>query len=142
MSTTLPAPKASSGLRPINLALTPQQVLAGWPRKASLTALWSGGGTAARWTVLAAPKELVRPQGGAILPEGQLRAPPQNADAPPFQGGWVGCLEYELGAHLEPVAATHGPQTGRRTLIHWLRCDHARIYDHPLGRWWAVGKPP
>jgi para-aminobenzoate synthetase component 1 len=129
------------------LALTPQQALARWPHESPLAALWSGGGTRSggiegRWTVLAAPSDQLCQQ-DSLLPDVPLHSTARSAaDAPPFQGGWIGCLEYELGAVLEPAAVRHGPQTGRGTLVHWLRCDDALIFDHLHHRWWAIGQPP
>lgn len=64
----------------------------------------------------------------------------QLPDVPPFTGGWVGFLEYELGYSWEPAASTRGKRgsPGAR----WFRCDDALLHHRATGRWWAVGDPP
>jgi para-aminobenzoate synthetase component I len=122
--------------RLVELRLTPEQAFAAWPKGVALAAMWSGGPvepTRTRWTVLA------RPSGESGWPGAGLIAAAQcDPQAPPFQGGWIGVLEYELGVTFEPKA---GP--GQRAgAARWFRCDDALIYDRLERRWWAVGDPP
>ncbi len=71
-----------------------------------------------------------------------------SSDWPPFVGGWVVALAYELGASLEPAAARRCerdlplPEHRRRTpQAILLRCDAAYAHDGLTDRWWAVGAP-
>jgi para-aminobenzoate synthetase component 1 len=118
-------------------------VLSRWPRQTPLAELWSGGGGPhARWTVLALPQPAPTAE---MCPSAGGSGPLASPDAPPFQGGWIGCLEYELGAVLEP-AAGRGAATSNSlrsgSFTSWVRCDDALIFDHVRSRWWAVGAPP
>jgi para-aminobenzoate synthetase component 1 len=88
-----------------------------------------------RWTILAHPSREVG------WPEVRLGGSGLREDpwAPPFRGGWVGLLDYELGAGFEPAAGAHPARTG---CMRWLQCEDALIYDRRRRRWWAVGNPP
>jgi para-aminobenzoate synthetase component 1 len=122
--------------RPVELRLTPEGAFAAWPKGVPLAAIWSGGPVdqdRTRWTILACPS------GETEWPELDLAdRGPSDPHAPPFQGGWIGVLDYELGVAFEPAA---GPAQ-RPGAARWLRCDDAIIYDRMNRRWWAVGDPP
>ncbi|MFN7020656.1 MAG: anthranilate synthase component I family protein [Phycisphaerales bacterium] len=70
------------------------------------------------------------------------RADP-DPDRPPFVGGWIGALSYELGRFIEPAASR--PQTPQsetswpRMLLH--RCPAAYVHDRVTDQWWIVGRP-
>lgn len=66
------------------------------------------------------------------------RAPARANDAPPFVGGWIGCLHYELGRVVEPAAGIGSARPGA-TLMVWQRCPAAYAHDRRTGCWWAVG---
>jgi anthranilate/para-aminobenzoate synthase component I len=145
----------------------PGEALARWPREEPLAALWSGGDPrVARWTVLGRPtRSLVLPSGAALgqaeqfLLDAGFAGPiargeriDRDGDTPPFVGGWVGWLGYELGAVLEPRARVeHAPWRRTRAaskaecdwpLAVMQRVDDAWIFDRVLARWWRLGTPP
>ncbi len=150
-----PHPVAGVAKR-IALKCSPEQVFAGWPRDVPLAAIWSaGGGPHARWTVLAQPASVARavPHENTVVTtlKALLEVALDTAtteftgpDAPPFQGGIIGVLEYELGSVLEPAVLRGGkgslPGPGATVEVH--RCDDALMFDHLRGQWWAVGNPP
>ena len=82
-----------------------------------------------------------------------LRATPSPAasrsddpDTPPFAGGWIGWLGYDLGHHIEP--ASRSPAAGSNSnddrawpLLEWHRCPAAYIHDAWTNRWWIAGDP-
>lgn len=64
-----------------------------------------------------------------------------DGDAPPFVGGWIVSLGYELGRVIEPRSAssTHTPADTDRPLLLMQRCPGAYVHDRATGWWWAVG---
>lgn len=130
-----------------DLAQTPEQVIESWPREVPLAAFGLGAVSRwSRWAVLALPARTVRCHEGelpdAILSEifGARRALATD-DGPPFRGGWIGWLGYELGAQLEPKARlAKGALSDRAwpTLV-FHRCDVAWCYDKLERRWWMTG---
>ncbi len=79
-----------------------------------------------------------------------------DPERPPFVGGYVGMMGYELGERIEPRVAgerrvnTGGApvdaRSGRGEQANadwpeqlWYRIDAALVFDHAVARWWAVG---
>ena len=149
----MPAPTltpAPSPPRPLHLRLTPRELLAAWPPHQPLTALCSDAASPhARWSILARPASTstYSPATAAdalALLRSLLEAPSGHnpkPDEPPFQGGRILALSYDLGRVLEPAVgpAPHAPTT---PLILSHDCPDALIYDHARGQWWSVGSPP
>lgn len=138
---TIPAVTRLLESRRVDLGLGPLEVLRAWPAAVPAAALISGfpGGVArSRWSIIAAPGEWVPiDRRGTILPasRGAAAAAP---DSPPFVGGWIGYLGYELGGVLEPRAARRGGGSDG-ALGGWARCESAFVHDNATGRWWLVG---
>ncbi len=76
-----------------------------------------------------------------------------SSDLPPFVGGWIGVLSYDLGRELEPSASglharskAHGdarpdsPLDDAWPLVVTQSLPAALAYDHALRRWYAVGR--
>ncbi|TVQ60416.1 MAG: anthranilate synthase component I family protein [Phycisphaerales bacterium] len=64
-------------------------------------------------------------------------------DAPPFVGGWIGWLGYDLGRRLEPTGQgvrARAASDRDWPLGLWLRCPGAMVHDAWTGRWQAVGE--
>ncbi|MBC7833673.1 MAG: anthranilate synthase component I family protein [Phycisphaerales bacterium] len=153
----------------------PTDVLAAWPAARPLVVLWSGddGSAESRWTIMAQPREVLRCDrgpGGAVRcrliaggVERELSADPLEAlraciestastaekhavgEAPPFRGGWIGALSYELGHLIEPAALRGGmgnvEQSGadRWPLMEMQYCPAAYCHDNQTGVWWRGG---
>jgi len=118
--------------------------------------------TETRWTLLATPTDAAQP---ASIPElttllastrrlgsdQRLVSPisPANRQSPgpscppPFTGGWIGWLGYDLGHTIEPTARVRSSPNPDRPwpIAELLRCPGAYAYDHGSGRWWVVGDP-
>jgi len=132
-----------------------------------MSVLWSGGESpSSRWIVLARPGVCRVLPATATKSEAEsflrdvgfdraIRQHASNADkgTPPFRGGWIGWLSYELGGVLEPRARVeHAPRrlagaVGKPPPSDWpltvfQRCDDALIFDRSRGRWWSIGTPP
>ena len=136
----------------------PLAVAAGWPIDRPLAALLSarGGSPHARWSILTTPKgsrtlkssEYTAENGlqealdGLIPPKGRLDSSSDPA-CPPFRGGTLLVLPYELGRALEP-RATHParPAVGDTVLATALECPTALVHDRMHGHWWLVGPEP
>lgn len=122
--------------------------MAAWPADLPLACLCSGDpadqppGPWARWTILATPTDTItaRTPRDALAPIDTVLAQhapaPPPADHPPFAGGLIGSLSYDLGLALEP-ASSAAPPTG--PLATWLVCPGAYAHDALTGRWWVVG---
>lgn len=78
-------------------------------------------------------------------------ASPFNSTAPPFTGGWIGSISYDLGAVIEPTAksSTHfkvahnqkpPPQTNPLFELAW--CEDGLLFDHLTGAIHEFGAPP
>lgn len=141
-------------------------MVAGWPLELPLLALvsddpeaWGEGERRSRWSYFApGTGERVVVPGGAGAEEalGALEGALGGGHGgwsgavgegePPFVGGWVGALAYELGFSLEPASARvcgRDPQgvEQRRSVPQAVltRCDAAYAHDGVTGRWWVVG---
>lgn len=141
------APRRTPRIRKLDRRDAPDDVIAAWPAHEPLAALVSAGAPArgARWTILARPGERLPNNGPDAL--GALAAPRAapsgDPDAPPFVGGWIGWLSYDLGRSIEPAAQAAGARRARDDrawpIVAMARCDDALVYDHARGLWWAVG---
>lgn len=60
-------------------------------------------------------------------------------DRPPFVGGWIASLRYELGGMIEPTAASERDDGGWKAV--WFCCPTALVHDHKTGVWWHVQAP-
>lgn len=148
--------------------ITPQRVLAAWPADRPLAALWSGAAEHlrhqpspwSRWTILAAVsaehtirsarRDASGPDALGMIDDwvSSTRLPDAAAasaetNLPPFVGGWIGALSYDLGREIEPRAASApfaapGPDTW--PLVTWQRCPSAYAFDHHAQTWFRVGR--
>ncbi len=122
-------------------------MLAAWPRDRWLAALISSGqGERDRWSIIAQPAAAVpviggRDSGGQgrLLLHPRLAIPrdvsvPIDPDRPPFVGGWIASLRYELGGVIEPASGV----TGEGWNAMWFWCPSALAYDHLKNIWWWV----
>ena len=102
------------------------------------------GSANARWTVLAAPARTDTRRGLEGVPELGLRVPGgQDPNLPPFVGGVILAVSYELGFDLEPAArrgAVRQAEDDRRwPRIIAARCEDALVHDRAAGRWFGIG---
>ncbi|MBX3393592.1 MAG: anthranilate synthase component I family protein [Phycisphaeraceae bacterium] len=97
-----------------------------------------------RWSILAWPgkQESSAPWEPSLC--GDVRsASPARASGPPFTGGWIGWIEYEMGEVYEPTVRRLGEgSSGASSGSRWWRCDEALLFDHAERQWWAIGRPP
>ncbi len=68
----------------------------------------------------------------------QFRVAPTPDTAPPFCGGAVGLMAYELGRIIEPAAGT-GAEVVDAPDLNFAWHDAAVIWDHVLHRAWIAG---
>ena len=136
-------------------------VLLRWPADEPLAALVSGGANNAQntWSIFARPRKTVTIAGDVAPHEAlqqlndALATTPRVLDsnscnphsthdgAPPFAGGWVVALGYELGACFEPRAQHIARVSNHpRAVLHW--CPDAWCLNHATGALHAVGAPP
>ncbi|TVQ61203.1 MAG: anthranilate synthase component I family protein [Phycisphaerales bacterium] len=143
--------------RPLPLRAHPLDVLSAWPASRPVAALLScdGANHASRWSVIApadgAAVELTPDNHeaalAAIAPGAALQPGAEHADAPPFCGGWIGALHYELGRCFEPTAHAGGRSNADASPAHTpslgrlVRVDAAYIHDALDDSWSAVGAP-
>jgi para-aminobenzoate synthetase component 1 len=144
------AKRASTHASTLDLACSPEQVVARLGHAAHLTPIvfalgpntpWS------RWTFIALPSRTLRVEPGTdpfpALSEvfGVVGSGAASDDEPPLQGGWIGMLSYTLGRSLELRAADPRRATDDRRwpLLLFHRIDTALCYDKFRQRWWGVG---
>jgi para-aminobenzoate synthetase component 1 len=76
--------------------------------------------------------------------ERQSPARPTSSGSPPFQGGWLVALGYELGRHIEPTVIRHRDREDRLwpwPIVLW-RCPWVWAFDHRTQQWWiGRGEP-
>jgi len=157
-------------IKVLDWRVDPLSVLAAWPAEAPVVLLHSGGRRRrwARWTVVARPAGWfvwdgrsrltgeIGPAAGcrvthdplrdldAVLSDSAGARGASRIPAPPFAGGWIGVLAYELGAVIEPAvgdrqhADTGDAQPGR-PLIELAWCPQALVHDNLTGRWFSIG---
>ena len=131
----------------------PLEVLAAWPERKTLAALVTarGGSPLARWSILSTPQGSVHPEKADKTGLDPIRrfdcgpdlAPDPDPDMPPFRGGRLFALTYELGRLIEPKAGS-GPMPdpdGFSLGAIVLDCPSALVHDRTLDRWWFVGDP-
>ncbi len=142
--------------QPIEFGLSPEEALAAWPRGEPVAALISGRAeegapdSRARWSILARPAFTTR-LGGDKGGEGALQrlddmlkgtsAPGRESGGPPFRGGWIGYVSYEMGREIEGRAqhAQRPRPRGPWPLMEWHRCPDAYVFDAAERQWWLVG---
>jgi anthranilate/para-aminobenzoate synthase component I len=149
----MPETAATLHARPAQAA----DLLLRWPRGEPLAALVSGGDDRAHnaWSIFARPTEAVVIDGAlppaealAQLDEALARTPrrthactPTGARTPPFDGGWVIALGYDLGECFEERSfAAKRANPAPHAVLLW--CDSAWCVDHSDGSLHAVGTPP
>lgn len=139
--------------------LAAADLLLRWPAHEPLAALISGGDDGAHnaWSILARPSESIiisgeeSPENALRLLEDALARTPRNTavpsldGSPPFTGGWIVALGYDLGVCFEPHACATPSTTRRasstpRAILHW--CEDAWCFDHATRTLHAVGSPP
>lgn len=150
-------------------AISPLDVLAGWPDRWPLTALWSCPTSAplpwSRWTLLgvadapqpaiiAQPAGITHPAGTAPTATTTRWTPPPTADGPP--GVWVGAISYECALaaattwqprhSTAPTPAPPTPPTSHASPAPpaaprplWHRVTRGFIYDTHTSQWFALG---
>ncbi len=146
--------------RPELAGNVPLEILAAWPVQSRLAALHSHPATGGRWSVLARPDGLLESgcssgrwigpddpdleeaarqglQGCAAAVDRSRQSHDAAPGLPPF-AGWIACLQYELGAVLEPACGVATDQP----VVSFLRCPDAYLHDAITSRWWSVGNPP
>ena len=137
----------------------PLRVAAAWPESRPLAALLSarGGSELARWSVIAAPtgtRTIETPEADALGSSGLLDRidsmvsrrggvePTADPEIPPFRGGSLLTMSYELGRELEPRARhVTDLSNGDEPLLTILDCPNALVHDRDHDRWWLVGDP-
>ncbi|TVQ34391.1 MAG: anthranilate synthase component I family protein [Phycisphaeraceae bacterium] len=135
---------------PLGWTLRPADVIDAWPADRPICALVSGSPAhESRWSIIAAPVAASDDGPGAhadpLAPLGGAAgdAAPMDPDAPPFHGGWIGWLGYELGRLIEPAAAAadgrHPVNDRGWPAMRLLRCPGAYVHDALSGRWWITG---
>lgn len=146
------APKIVSLLGDIE----PLVALQGWPSAVPLTCLYSGesGGPSSRWSLLAEtsqtlvcthdPREFLEAHLAPLIAQQSTTLPPAHAPATPFGPGWVVAIAYEVGALLEPRAATGQPSASQAPSVTCAiaRVDSGMVHDRQLGLWHRFGEHP
>lgn len=140
-------------VRRLEWRFRPVDVLLRWPTDRPLACLVSGGDSArARWSICASPTRVVRGGENALDPVSDLaaaigRAPSRcGSDRPPFVGGWIGWLSYDLGRCIEPSAQADqcaNPKARRERAwpnYELFRCDSAYVHDAETNEWSIVGE--
>lgn len=134
----------------------PLSVANGWPAGRPLAALLSArpGSEFGRWSILSSPTRHHPLGAGALGNTSSLKAsldqlrpdatlPPEaDPDCPPFRGGRLMVLAYELGGILEPHARHRKLDSLEgKPLGHVLECPTALVHDRDRNCWWQVGDP-
>ena len=65
--------------------------------------------------------------------------PVADPEAPPFRGGRMLLLRYELGRALEPRAGRANAVKNPQPVAQALECPTALAHDRVTGTWWLVG---
>ena len=128
----------------------PVELIRRWPEDRPLAALVSarGGSRLSRWSILAEPgggrswsmNEPHLVDSLDALAAEQALDPVADPEIPPFRGGNIMLLRYELGRALEP-RATHQEQSDQsRPVAQSLECPTALAHDRVTNTWWLVGE--
>lgn len=133
----------------------PIDVIAGWSIEQPLNVLLSarGGSPFARWSILAAPERTITlehtPHESLTQRLDELAAPVSlepvsDPDCPPFRGGNILMLSYELGRELEPRASDANAPINDLPfpLASAAVCPNALAHDRKHNVWWLVGADP
>ena len=143
---------------------SPLGVMAAWPCDTPLAMLHTNpSDSLGRWSILAAPSgfleawadggrwigpenlemERAAAQGAiaALEAADKARSKHEHPEGHPPLCEWIMCLQYELGAILEP-AACHTPPPEDRPALTLLHCPDAFVHDRETNSWWKVGHPP
>lgn len=137
--------------QPLDWQCSPTEAIKRWPSELPIAALVSGDRTpASRWSILGVAAEWrCVPAGSAreqalrafqaLCPCAATRRAEGVTGAghePPFRGGWIGFLSYELASLLEPRAIPSGVRGGGFELAGGWHCPAAAVHDATTGRWW------
>lgn len=146
-----PLPPIASPADPIS----PLDVLAGWPDRWPLTALWSSPASSplpwARWTLLGLA-EPAPPPCPCPSPS-PLRWTPQHAHPlahPQSPGVWVGSISFDAALaatstwtprRTTPTVPPQPPSTPAHNTLrpHWQRVTRAFIFDSHTSHWFSLG---
>ncbi len=122
----------------LSLSLDPLQLFLRLPKELKQVAfLISDGSFDARWSIIAwNPKRTIDE-----IPE--LNPSSSSSSDLPFQGGFIGSIDYEYGYELLglriPPSSQGGGQGGGRSLISFAEYDHVLLFDHHQSQWHLVG---
>lgn len=86
-----------------------------------------------------------RIEGSALeVLESTLRAGarPRDSALPPFQGGAVGLLSYELGVDLQNLGRSRAALPARIPDVHLAFYDTVLAFDHEVRKAWLIASPP
>ncbi len=145
----------------------PARAVLAWPRDVPLAATFSCKDARDPWTLLARPTgawawsnthawraltpsnepfpfadlgplDALDRLAHACVPPDQT---PHAPGAPPFSGGWMLALSYDLGREIEPAAASPARPRDDRPWpqLILVRTPAALAFDHETGQWWRVG---
>ena len=127
----------------------PIELVRRWPEQRALASLVSarGGSNLSRWSLLAEPHghrawtaddpHLVDSL-DALAAERSLD-PVDDPAVPPFRGGNLLLLRYELGRALEPSAGLGPVRNPLIPVAQSLECPTALAHDRETDCWWLVG---
>lgn len=138
MTATLP-------IRPLSLAISPREAMRRWPADLPLAALISRGrGPWSRWSILApatGAREVIEAGELAALARTGRASAACDPELPPYIGGRIFWLAYELGRQIEPAARhREGPRPDRpHSLGLVVDCPDAYVHDAAADRWWLAG---
>ncbi|MED5507575.1 MAG: hypothetical protein VX684_07030, partial [Planctomycetota bacterium] len=134
---------------PLGSGPDPIDVIARWPEHLPLAALVSGrdGSPFSRWSILGTPCGTMSCRGDEPDLVGTLDRlatdpdlqPATDPDVPPFRGGRLILLDYELGGFLEPAAGSGTGAVPGRPVAQSLDCPVALAHDRVRDTWWVVG---
>ncbi|CAN5829218.1 hypothetical protein BH11PLA1_BH11PLA1_01300 [soil metagenome] len=122
--------------------------MARWPHDIPLAALWSGPDATpnSRWSILAPIAATTLNQYPPALLHDFATPQPRSADpdAPPFSGGHIGHLSFDLAPDFEPTILNEFPHPARAVRaapkMTWHHCPWALAFDRVRSQWWSVGE--
>ena len=127
----------------------PIELVRHWPEQRSLASLISarGGSSLSRWSILAEPRRHRAWTGNDPhlvesldeLAAEQSLDPVDDPAVPPFRGGNLLLLRYELGRALEPSAGLGPIRNPTIPVAQSVECPTALAHDRETDCWWLVG---